>query len=536
MRSRPSRRRFLAGAAGLATLSACARKREARDITGGFADTDVAVGHRFRDGGLPSGAGGARRSPVVIVGGGVAGLAAAWRLRRAGCDDLTLLELGDAAGGTSRGGKLAGLAHPWGAHYLPLPGAHQRALVAFLEDAGIVTVEGGKPTTTAENLVRAPQERVAGLGHWQEGLWLRAGAKPEDHAQLAQFEALVEAQLAAGERAFSLPLENSVNRDADLDRMSAAEWADANGLRGARIRWYLEYATRDDFGSDLSETSAWALLHYFCARATGEEGESAEYLTWPEGNARLVQHLAAGLGERLATGRIATQVRPGAGDVEVTACGRQGGGAEVWSCDQLILATPQFLTTRLLGDADPAADARRRFRYAPWVVANLHLERLPTNRGFPFAWDNVLLDSPSLGYVDATHQLDRRDKQDTVWSWFLPLTGPDERAARTDLLARPWEHWRDAVLADLRVVHPDLVECVTRLDVWRWGHAMVKPTPGMIWGEDRRRAAASIADDRIHFANSDLSGVALFEEAHWQGVRAAEDVLAARGVPFESLL
>jgi hypothetical protein len=32
----------------------------------------------------------------------------------------------------------------------------------------------------------------------------------------------------------------------------------------------------------------------------------------------------------------------------------------------------------------------------------------------------------------------------------------------------------------------------------------------------------------VHFAHSDLSGIALFEEAFYHGVRAAEEVLSAR--------
>jgi len=33
----------------------------------------------------------------------------------------------------------------------------------------------------------------------------------------------------------------------------------------------------------------------------------------------------------------------------------------------------------------------------------------------------------------------------------------------------------------------------------------------------------------VHFANTDLSAVALFEEALYHGVRAAEEVLGGRG-------
>jgi hypothetical protein len=61
----------------------------------------------------------------------------------------------------------------------------------------------------------------------------------------------------------------------------------------------------------------------------------------------------------------------------------------------------------------------------------------------------------------------------------------------------------------------------------------VRPRPGVAWGGARRAAARPIG--AVHFAHSDLSGVALFEEALDQGVRAAEEVLAARGVARESL-
>ena len=62
------------------------------------------------------------------------------------------------------------------------------------------------------------------------------------------------------------------------------------------------------------------------------------------------------------------------------------------------------------------------------------------------------------------------------------------------------------------------------------GHAR----PGFVFGPERRRARAPIGD--VHFAHADLSGLPLFEEAQHQGIRAAEEILAQRGVPFESLL
>ena len=57
----------------------------------------------------------------------------------------------------------------------------------------------------------------------------------------------------------------------------------------------------------------------------------------------------------------------------------------------------------------------------------------------------------------------------------------------------------------------------------RWGHAMVRPHPGLISGGALLRAREPLRD--IHFAHCDLSGVALFEEALYHGVRAAEEIL-----------
>jgi len=70
--------------------------------------------------------------------------------------------------------------------------------------------------------------------------------------------------------------------------------------------------------------------------------------------------------------------------------------------------------------------------------------------------------------------------------------------------------------------------------VWRWGHAMVRPTVGLLRGGALRAARAPFG--RIHFAGTDLSGMALFEEAHHHGVAAAEAVMSARGFTFTSSL
>jgi hypothetical protein len=57
------------------------------------------------------------------------------------------------------------------------------------------------------------------------------------------------------------------------------------------------------------------------------------------------------------------------------------------------------------------------------------------------------------------------------------------------------------------------------------GHAMIRPAIGTIFSEERLRLTRGRRESRILFANSDLSGISIFEEAQYHGVVAAQTVL-----------
>jgi hypothetical protein len=62
-----------------------------------------------------------------------------------------------------------------------------------------------------------------------------------------------------------------------LDRVSMSEWMDARGLTSPRLRWWVDYACRDDYGMTLDHTSAWAGLFYFCSRAPAPKTDRSRY-------------------------------------------------------------------------------------------------------------------------------------------------------------------------------------------------------------------------------------------------------------------
>jgi hypothetical protein len=395
----------------------------------------------------------------------------------------------------------------------------------------------GDPVFAEEMLCREPEERLFFGFEWHPGLFPRAGASGNDLAQLARFEAEMAAfaamRDAKGSRAFAVPTRRSSD-DAEflaLDRMTMREWMRAKGFDSPRLLWFAEYGCRDDFAGSLDETSAWAGIHYYAARMAGTspDEEPAPFLTWPEGNGRLVRQLAASAAGRIATGALVFDIAPRKtpkAPVVVRYLDAVKDEVVEVQARAAVLALPKFVAARVLApwrEAPP--QFLRTMEYAPWIVANLTLSERPKERNVSLAWDNVLYDSKSLGYVVATHQTgpqSGRDHGPTVFTWYHAFAGEAPRAAREKLFGMTWEEIASAVLADLTKAHADLPALVTRLDVARWGHAMLRPAPGFLSSPVRRLPDQPLGG--VRFAHAD-TGLPLFEDALDAGVRAAESIL-----------
>lgn len=535
-------RRDLLTAMLSAPLAAEACKRKPKPIDGELAFRPEVLGHRVRDGAAPQiPADKWERARIVIVGAGVAGLSAAWTLLDAGVEDFVIVELEGEAGGTARSGSGPAGPYPWGAHYITAPMKHNAPLVSFLERLGLTDgrTDDGEPRFREEHLCREPQERVFAEGAWHDGLYLHAGESDDDRAQFARFKAIIEDLVVRrddeGRRAFSVPTASGFMPDdaRALDGRSAAAWLDASGITSPRVRWLVDYACRDDFGARAEHTSAWAAAHYFASRMRDRGKDPQPVLTWPGGNGWLVGKMLERVRGKLRTSLAAAEIVPfereGARGVDV-ACVGPPPHAVGLRAERVIFAAPQMVAGVVLRpyrDAPPPHLAA--FEYGAWMVANLTLRDRPPAGPSPdraaraMAWDNVLYDSPSLGYVVSTHQAGR-DHGPTTLTYYYPLTDEDPRAARRRLYAADRAEWVDVALTDLAQAHPDLRDLVVRADVVRWGHAMARPKPGLFTGG--ALAAAARPFRGVHFAASDLSGLALFEEAFFHGSRAAREALA----------
>lgn len=543
-----NRRQFLLSSAGVvagASLQRCGTGGRADALAGEILGPSENVGHLLWQVSRIPGPGLRRKVPVVIVGGGMAGLFAGWKLARAGFHEFEILELEPECGGNSRFGQNHVTAYPWGAHYVPLPTPESRAVRELFVELGIIQGHspGGEPVYEEKYLCFSPQERLYRHGRWQEGLLPLLAVSRKDLEQYDRFRDLVADYRSRrgqdGRRAFAIPIEFS-SRDRELlelDRISMREFLSRNGFDSVPLHWYVNYACRDDYGTDYADVSAWAGIHYFASRGTGDskEIESSTVLTWPEGNGWFVQRLRTLLAKQIRPNSLVYRLGQGTRSVWADYFDVQSGQSVRVEGEQAIVACPRRFAARLLSEAKPGAHGADAFEYAPWLVANLTLRAFPAERaGVPLAWDNVIYDSPSLGYVVATHQSLRTHLPETVFTYYYPLSAPNPHQERKRLLETDWASWSQFILKDLAKPHPEIDRLVTRLDLFRWGHAMVRPKPGFLWGTARRQAAQPIGG--IRFAHSDLSGFSIFEEAQYRGVLAAEQTLEALRIPFVSSL
>lgn len=497
-----SRRAFLSAAlVGLVPKSG-------RRVEGGFVNESQTLGHQLRDGATFPAPLRMRKSPIIIVGGGIAGLSAAWRLDKRGMHDFVVLEMEPTAGGNARWGESDVSRFPWGAHYVPVPGRTAGLVRELFNDLGVFDGE----RWDERSLVHAPRERLFIHGRWQEGLEPAVGPTARDRDQFARFNERIERYRASGR--FTIPMAAG-NGDAGTpaeDSMSMAAWLDRERFDSPWLRWMIDYACRDDYGALATEVSAWAGVFYFAAREPEDEGP----LTWPEGNGWIVRRLLERLGSRVLTGQFTHRIERLGREWRVLTTETE------WLAEIVIVAAPLLVATRIVEHA-PAA----RVTYSPWFTANIALDRWPRETGFGVAWDNVLFDSRSLGYVVATHQQLRRHVPRTVWTYYWALAHQPADVARRWLLAQDWATLRDQTLADLSRAHPDIHDCVARVDIMRLGHAMIRPTPGLL--SDPAWQLLQKPQDRLLYAHSDLSGLPLFEEAQYRGVLAADRALAMLG-------
>jgi glycine/D-amino acid oxidase-like deaminating enzyme len=529
------RRSFLATGAAAAALGATGYfELERLPVTVNYPGR--AAGHRLRDGLSRQNPPNAGQFDVIVVGSGLAGLTAVWKLAKEGVRNIALIE-GPEAYGNAASASDFGITYPTGAHYLPLPSMESMHMREMLSDFRIILEDpfAERPTYDERYLLHAPADRVLYQGVWQDGYLpteLVAASERDQHARFFKaIDGFSAARGADGRRGFTVPIELASDdpQFRQLDQLSFSAWLDQNGFFSETLRWYLNYCCRDDYGRLASEVSAFAGLHYFAAR--GGEASNAErgaVITFPAGLGALAARLeqASDLKRGHLFHAMATSIRKNGNQVDVQ-CVQLDASARFeamsLSAPCVVVAMPLFVAMHVVERIEQLGFSRPHLpTYSPWMVSNFILNAFPGEKdGSALAWDNVVYGARDLGYVVSTHQDIRQSRPEhTSFTAYSALAEMDAGKARRWLDQATTGQLLERASTELREAYGwRLGPCVEEVQITVRGHAMASPTPG--YRSNAGLLALRQQSGPIQFAHSDLSCYSVCEEAAWWGYRAA---------------
>ncbi len=449
---------------------------------------------------------------VVVVGGGIAGLAAAWRLRDR---DVLLLEAGDRLGGRLRSEPHGDDA--WlnlGAHLFPGPGT---LVDAMARDCGLETV----PVTGSM-------------------MGLAVGAKHVTGGRAETFP--LRLPLAARDRvAFAVAGARLRHAVARRRRLTAVRPGESAADVRARVLAFEDDRTFDELLGDLPP-AVHAIFACAAHRATAEPSELSAgggvglfALVWGGrgsliarnlrgGSGRLPAALGAALGSRARTGCRVTGIREDGAELVV----EHADGA-VRARHVVVAVQAPFAAPLVAPIARPAADALGAMTYGAFLTV-----AVATTETAPVPWDGVYaMATPGrvfdmfINQADAFRAPLRPRRGGSLMLFAGGRAAAELLRESDDVIARRF-------LDDLHDLHPRTRGLVGDVRVQRWEHGNVFARPGRHRLQPPLEGALG-AHGNLHLAGDYFAELGNMEAAALTGAAAAERIEARLGEPPSSV-
>lgn len=428
-----------------------------------------------------------KRHDVVIVGGGVSGMSAAYFLMQR---DFLLLEKEPHWGGNA---------------YLETYNGQPFATGSAFDEKDSASDQLAREIGLNPLPIDSPDPTVVG-GKWVADTW-RTGLDqlPYPAAVRDAFKKVRKEMLALdpdkdAEHLDSFPLSQILkNYPPEI-----AQWWDAYGL--------------SNWGAKSVDTSALVAVSDLHDMA-GDEPDRR--VTLPGGNGALAQRLAEILQKRFAdqmlAGATTVAVEPQKDDVRVTYI--QEGQLRTVAAKFVIMATPKFITARIVsGLPDDQFDAMTSLRYCPYPVINMIFGRSVYNKAYD-TW------CPGVSFTDivvadwvSLKQPQYRQKNN-ILTFYTPIAEADRNKLLHD---DGCQKIAANVLQDFKKLLPEFEVDPVEVHFYRRGHPMFASTPGTF---TKVIPIAGRPLDRIFFANTDSGGpVSDIAVAVEVSRRAAEEI------------
>ena len=444
------------------------------------------------------------QTEYMIVGGGIAGMSAAYKLRD---KDFLLFELSNILGGSSAGGSYENIPLCHGAHYdLSYPSNYGQETLELLAELDIVKhdpfSDSWKFVDKKYLISKNKESQTFAHGSFRKAVL-------PDEADKEPFLELMNSYMG------KMPMPTRLIKEEfrELDSISFLHWLQQKFSFSDDFVEGLDYHMKDDYGAGSDQVSALAGIHYFACRPYYTK--PVELFSPPEGNYYFIKRMYDKLPkDRVITSHLVKLIREKDEGFEVEVVDAVKKEITLVSCKKVIYAGHKYALKYIFPRDYPLF---HKTAYAPWVVVNFIMKKSRSKKSF---WQNEIIseDKSLLGFVDSSAQFSSQKEKRvlTVYYCFKP-----EEREMMSLIEERKQTFVDQSLSHLeKYFDTSFKNQVEKVIIKQMGHAMPIPNPGYLFndGNDSR------SNSNLVYAGVDNGRLPLLFEAVDSGIFAVDIV------------